>query len=76
MDRKESARFYIDSFHGYSKPKEITAVSSASLYHILSKIGGWYLVKEMSDQGIIHPSRFLIRTNIRLAFMFANAHLL
>ena len=38
LDRKESTRFYINPFHGYSKPKEITAVSSPSLYKIISKI--------------------------------------
>ena len=34
LDRKESTRFYIDPFHEYSKPTEITAVSSPSLYNI------------------------------------------
>ena len=74
LDGKESTRFYIDPFHEYSKPKEITAVSSPSLYNIISKIR-WVL----PGQGNLRSESFIlqyVRENIRLAFMFANTHLL
>ena len=38
LNKVDSTRVYIDPFHGHNQPKEITAVSSPSLYNIIHKI--------------------------------------
>lgn len=55
LDGKESTRFYIDPFHEYSKPKEITALSSPSLYNIISKIR-WVLPGQGNLRSESHSS--------------------